>query len=365
MNRQNLNKQTLKQQSGLTLVELMVAMVISLLLIAGTITIFASNKQAYRLNEASSRVQENGRFAFDFMRPDVRMAGFVGCLSKNAASSYTNNVDPDGFDSSVTAEAQIKFVVDAFDGTNSMLGYTIPGAGLASGHDLYESGLRTGTAEGEAIAGTDAFIVTLGTSCDGGAVVTPYMNSTSANIKIADAAACGISQQSVVMISDCTNADLFRVNNNPVSGALKDTLAHTVGSSLNTKNTLSKAYGEDAEVFGLASTIYYIGNGASDEPALFRRRYSSAAAAIVNEELVEGVESMTILYGIDTDADGSVNYYVNADTVTTEDRWPNVNSARITIEVRSLAQNVVQSTTNADRKLRHTFTETIKIRNRI
>ena len=64
----------LRTQAGLTLVELMVAMVIGLLLLAGISQVFVSNKQTYRLLEAQSHVQENGRFAFEFMARDVRMA---------------------------------------------------------------------------------------------------------------------------------------------------------------------------------------------------------------------------------------------------------------------------------------------------
>jgi len=361
-----MNKHTLipngqHRQAGLTLVELMVAMVISLFLIAGTITIFLSNKQAYRLNEASSRVQENSRFALDFMRRDVRMAGYVGCLSKNLAGNLNNVVDPAGL-----TGTDIKNIVSGFDGTNSLKGYTIPSGGLVTTGDLYINGLRTDTTnEGQAVPSTDAFIVTQGNSCEGGSVAH-VLPGTSAAVQIVDAGSCGIIQQSVVMISDCEKADLFRVVNNPVSGGSKDTLAHSVGGSLNTQNTLSKAYGLDADVYTLTTSIYYIGHGASGEPSLFRRRYSGAAGNIQNEELVEGVESMVVTYGIDTDGDGSANFYANATSVdTTPANWARVNSARIRLVVRSAVQNVVQSTTNTDRRLRHTFTETIKVRNKI
>jgi len=357
MNIQSLYHNT-DRQAGLTLVELMVAMVISLLLIAGTITIFMSNKQAYRLNDASSRVQESGRFAFDFMRRDVRMAGYAGCLSKNLAGNITNNVDASQYSGS---ESDIANIVAGFDGTDTLKGYTIPAGGLSSG-DLFTNGVRTGTNFGEALVNTDALIVSRGETCDGGSVVPPLMPNSAANIKIKDATSCGIIQNSVVMISDCEDADLFRVTNNPQSGGSMDTLNHS--NAMNTGNTLSKAYGLDADVYALQTFIYYIGNGASGEPALFRRRFSGDAGTIVNEELVEGVEDMTVRYGVDTDGDGSANFYEIAANITSAN-WSRVNSARIIVDVRSREQNVVQSTTNADRRLRHTFTETIQVRNKI
>ncbi len=67
-----------KQQLGLTLVELMIAMVIGLVLVGGVIQIFVANNQTYRVTENMSRVQENGRFVLDNLGKIVRLAGFQG-----------------------------------------------------------------------------------------------------------------------------------------------------------------------------------------------------------------------------------------------------------------------------------------------
>ena len=65
-------------QSGLSLIELMVAIVIGLILLSGVFTIFMSNKQSYRVQENMGRVQENGRFAIDIMARTLRMTGWQG-----------------------------------------------------------------------------------------------------------------------------------------------------------------------------------------------------------------------------------------------------------------------------------------------
>lgn len=65
-----------QRQSGLSLVEMLVALVISLFLIAGVIQLFIGSKQTYRFHDALSRVQENGRFALEAMARDIRMAGY-------------------------------------------------------------------------------------------------------------------------------------------------------------------------------------------------------------------------------------------------------------------------------------------------
>ena len=68
----------LKKQLGLTLVELMVAMLVGLLLMAGILKVFSSNQQTYRVTENLSRVQENGRYAIDILTRSVRKAGHAG-----------------------------------------------------------------------------------------------------------------------------------------------------------------------------------------------------------------------------------------------------------------------------------------------
>lgn len=80
-------KQPLVKQQGISLIELMISMVIGLILLAGVIGIFLSSQQAYRAQEASSRVQESGRFALDIIAHDARLAGYTGC-----GSNYFNNI---------------------------------------------------------------------------------------------------------------------------------------------------------------------------------------------------------------------------------------------------------------------------------
>ncbi len=68
------------RQSGLSLVELMVALVIGSVLIAGAFNVYVSSKKSYGDNEAVSRLQETGRFAMSVIEADVREANFWGLL---------------------------------------------------------------------------------------------------------------------------------------------------------------------------------------------------------------------------------------------------------------------------------------------
>lgn len=63
-------------QNGLTLVELMVALFISLAVVGGIITFAASNKSSYTMQSEIGRLQENARFALGTLALNIGSAGF-------------------------------------------------------------------------------------------------------------------------------------------------------------------------------------------------------------------------------------------------------------------------------------------------
>lgn len=65
------------RQRGFSMVEMLVALMLSLILTAGIIQLFIGSKQTYRFHDALSRLQENGRFAIESMAADIRMAGYI------------------------------------------------------------------------------------------------------------------------------------------------------------------------------------------------------------------------------------------------------------------------------------------------
>ena len=64
---------------GFSMVELMTAMVLSLLLVAAAVSVFVSNKRVYSSTEGLGRIQESARIAFELMSRDVREAGGNPC----------------------------------------------------------------------------------------------------------------------------------------------------------------------------------------------------------------------------------------------------------------------------------------------
>ncbi|MEP6635052.1 MAG: pilus assembly protein PilW, partial [Luteimonas sp.] len=62
----------------------MIALTIGSLLILGLVEVFSASRIAYQMSEGLARVQENGRFAVDYLQRDLRMAGHMGCVNDQA-----------------------------------------------------------------------------------------------------------------------------------------------------------------------------------------------------------------------------------------------------------------------------------------
>ncbi len=76
-------------QTGMSLVEIMVAMVIGLLVLNGLFQIFMSNKQSYRVQDAQSRLQENARMTSVFLGANLSKAGFHQNAEDDAATIFS------------------------------------------------------------------------------------------------------------------------------------------------------------------------------------------------------------------------------------------------------------------------------------
>lgn len=63
-------------QQGFSLIEMMIASLVGLILMAGTMQMFSSTKQSSRTSTAVTRMQENGRAGLYFIENAVRLSGY-------------------------------------------------------------------------------------------------------------------------------------------------------------------------------------------------------------------------------------------------------------------------------------------------
>jgi len=280
---------------GLSLVELMVAMVIGLILMLGVVQIFSASHAASRLSEGASRVQENARFALDFLERDIRMAGHMGCVN-DQAHVVKNLGDPVNHLSATAGSGS------PLDFRVSIQGYEAPGTApddalvLGGTWDAPENlptsiaGLSPAPAGGSDILvlrylAAEGVPVNLITLSDGNSIIR------GATDRIERLRSDGVASPTLFGIADCGHADVFE-------GALSgnEITANAVDLSRYTAQPTGQTMLYRAE-----SLVYYIGiNGDTGQPGLRRARADATGEYTVNEEVVEGIENLQLMFGLDT-----------------------------------------------------------------
>ena len=382
-------------QRGVSLVELMVALVLSLILVAGVGQIYMGSKQTYRTQDGQSRLQENARYALEVLTRDIRSAGYLGC-GTSCLVPATGDSCPTGYRlvnqccqivPVVIASAPLlapntatafpvgvvsgSFVSGGDDNSNGL--WANPNPALSNSLASVSSGNPPPEVSGNIVGGTDAITVIFGESC-GGIVTTPISTTAPSTANLSANNTCGsatnpgtpIAEGTPLVIADCNSAHIFRASSvNPVA----------FGKTYN-QNTLS-------EIFRYRSYTYYIRFNPSNQPALYR--YDNNSIAVSNVELVEGIENMQIFYGVDTlrTPPSSANQYLSAGDVK---NWSLVVSVQIRLNVRSVGENANNVTAGVslprayngnpnygdttkgqkpDQHLFKTFTSTVSLRNRV
>lgn len=320
------------QQVGLSLIELMVAIAVGLVLMAGLLQVFINSSNVYRMQNDLVEMQQNGQFAMEYISRDVRNVGFWGCL--RALGSVTNQLN--------TA------------GNTTYYGYTAEMSGLAN------------QAGGAVVAGTDAITLRGATNIGPGLALQPPYPATITSTVNAGAGS-GVVTGNILLISDCSAGDFFQVTNIDGSGNISHITG--AGSPGNASANLSAVYTAGTYFYRPYTRTYDIrpGSAAGNLPSLFVTDITGST------ELVEGVQSMVILYGEDTNGDGSPDRYVRANLVGNMD---NVLAVRISLLLETQndfltpgGQNIPYTfngvtTTPTDQRLRRVYTATILLRNR-
>ncbi len=271
-----------RTQRGFTLVELMIAMVIGLVLVAGIANIFSANKKAYRYNDALSGMFDNGGFALDFISGVLSDTGYVPDIDNFPDMDADNNGKTDKADVELWAY-----------GANMPLSGT-EGNGLTSDS------------------------LTINTMAD------------------------------PIMINDAGNPPIDCVG----------TVVTAATAPFNPNVAVIASY-------GISNQILVKNSPVSGRPALFCN----------NIELVDGIERLEILYGVDTDvpSDGAPDRYLPFDAIANPLQ---VLTVRIAILVASAEEtrsapdtatyNLLGTIVPAakDKRQRRVMTSTIKLRNR-
>jgi len=318
---------------GLSLVELLIAMLLGLLLSAGMVSVYLGSKQNYFYEEQLARLQENGRYAMRLLQRELSMAGFFGgVVGMEVVTPVPVGADCGAGDWALDGTHPVELV-------NDHRGQSVPVS-------LYATVF----------------------SCLDGADIVLFTDLVSIKRTAADpswrdglpAADLGRSavEQWYLRLVDGLEPQWKKLR------AIDLSQAATGSGSLSYWEAISR--------------VFYIrrysdsGDKNNAVPTLCMENL--AGSAMTTRCLVEGVENMQLEFGIDTDADGVANRYTVAPGGAEMERAV---SARIHLLLRSisaiagyrdqrsyrLGQRVVAA--RHDGFLRRVFSTTVQLRNAI
>jgi len=324
---------------GFSLIELMIAMLLGLIVIAGVFSVFLAGQQTYRTNSALGDIQDSSRIAFEMVARDVRDAGLTACGNKNRIANVLNNKDTAWYANWANA-------LHGYEGT--------------------DPAVTTGTGEGQRVTGTDSVQVL---SAGGmGLSVADTPSGPAANFKLNESTN-DLQSGDMIIVCDPDHAAMVQITKQNNSNVV---LVHNTGNTVSPGNC-SKGLGfpticdsnangnpytfsKNSQIAKLTGSDWYIGNNPANGRSLYRVVLVTNAAGAVSttaQEMIRNVTDMQIKYLQPPSA-----AFVPADQVTD---WSIVNAVQIELTVESTSQSA-----GTDAKpLSRTFASTTTVRNRV
>ncbi|MEQ8483270.1 MAG: PilW family protein [Pseudomonadales bacterium] len=323
-----------RRSSGFSLVELLLALVLGLVVVTGIVQLFVGNSRTYNVLNGQARMQENARFALEFITQAARSTGFFGCSLDR--TNYVNGLGGE-WQNIPDREWDITQIIQADAGWVRFRSTRRPAQRVVQ-------------------------------------VTQPDENPT----VVAPGGDPGFAVGDIVVLSSCEQGAVFRVTGMNTAGNEAE-LLHRPGGVCNglgsgytavgnavcvvgiegfvpyTLSKLSRSYGADSTVAALDNTTFFVAPGADGNDALWQDVNGTA------NELVSGVEDLQVLFGIDDDlGDGvtRVAQYVDFGNLPDPNDLSNVVALRISITVNS-----VDEVTDDGNVLRRTYAKTIQMRN--
>ena len=313
------------RQTGLSLVELMIALLLSSLLTLAVAQLYLGNRQTWLVNEATSRLQESARILRTLLDRELRMVDYRGCLGNHKTPPENSLQAATDILNDVTVALR---GWDNVSGTPSELSGTLT-PGPVANTDV----LLIRTVLGQPLR------LTAQTTRD--AVITedpgPTLNSACPD---GSASRSGLCVNDIVLVSDCEKARYFQITaltpqagnasaTPPVPATLK--LAHQAGSQPGNAVTdwggdAATRFDAGAELVPTGTLVYYLASG-NGLTGLYRKANHRAP-----ELLIPNVDDFQVTYGVDSDSNGQTDSYVPASGSI---NWEQVRSIRIQVLLRS------------------------------
>lgn len=327
----------LTRQLGLSLVELLIASALGLFLILGVVEVFVTARTLQAEVNARQSMQEGARIAMSFIGDELRMSGYLGCFGSlgDRQLNVLLNSPPASF--------QPGFGVQGWEALGTEWGAHIePAADLAL-EEVNAGGWEVAQA-GHVLPSLSALptsdlIRTWGIA----GVPSPVMSVNTGPLEYAVSSVTDIRVGDMVLVSDCARADIVQaceLQAMPESGQvlIKASQSCSPGNRSDAVPLTAASGAAPAEAMRLQATLFFVGRRgglSANPPALFRRTLDESGGVAAAEEIIEGVESLQLLYGVDTglSAAGQVGAYLSASEVTDFSRVISVRVSLLMVSV--------------------------------
>jgi len=330
-------------EKGFSLIEIMVALVIGSVVITGTFILFLSAKGSMKTNEMLAQVQENGRISLEWIAHDLRMAGHRGLTYTLAplvlSTALPPDIDDDGsikncFTTTGPPAMAMDWALALLPTRNGEMTPAVIGEDnlAASGSTVFSDCI----ADADVQAGSDI-------------ISMHYFEAT-------PVAAASLQAGEIYVSSGMGGAVLFQCP------------SATSGTACRNLVTDRRADTSGNAYFSLVSRAYYVRNWSVNSgdgiPTLVRVELRNDGI-VETVPLVDGISSLQVRYGVDSNNDGFVDQFKTADDMpalnstsglTTD--WNKIKSVKVDV----LAQSVDDDRSRGNGDKSHTFAgETITV----
>jgi len=314
------NRQT---QRGVSLVELMISITIGLLILSSLTTLFVNQSRTRAELDKSNRMIDNGRYALELLSDNLRLAGFYG------------NYLPSGTPAATPDPCNVVTITDAATNPN-VLRHHVQGYNAATATPPSTGQIASLPARCTPnVAAVPAFTYTAGsaTTLKTGSDMLVLRRASTSTVAAANATVAPNGSSTVYLqVSNCST-DLASYQIAP--GAAAFTAFHN-------KNCTTVA---SLRPFLVQAYFVSSDNNVGDGIPTLKRIEFNPAGEWTTTPLVEGIEYLQIDYGLDADADGAADSYIDCSTCTAAD-WNNIVSVKINI----IARNTEPTTGHNDTK---------------
>ena len=320
-----------RHMHGLSLIELMIAITLGLLVLAGLVTIYVDSSRSGNEFSKMNRQIENGRFALQMLREDLWHAGFWGEYRPPNWDEYAVGDEPAALPNPCLAFGNWGVTTaDVEEYKKALLAFPV------QGYDNGTSLPAECTMVSDRQSGTDVLFVRHADTC------------------IAGAAGCeAVTGGKLYYQASLCSADETAYPSTPNYVIDTDAALHVLRTRDGTGKSCT-ATGYTTAIAGkrkLVSNLYYIRDYATTSgdgiPTLMRSVLDLAGGAVEHQPaqpLVEGIEHLAVEYGIDTDGDGDVDSFSSAPATIAA--WGNV----IAVNIHVLARNLEKTAGHSDTK---------------